>query len=85
MRIRRGCRPEIALDEMGYVLTGSDVRPRGMGPDRDPYCWRRASGHLRLGRAARPAETCRCAVGEGSMAIAFVHQYAKDAQLTPSP
>ena len=80
--------PEIALDQKGYVLTGSDVLAAGRWDlDRDPYLLETsvpgifACGDVRLG----PVKRVAAAVGEGSMAIAFVHQYVKDAQLTPSP
>jgi len=74
--------PEIALDRRGYVLTGSDVRDAGRWElDRDPYLLETsvpgifASGDVRLG----PVKRVAAAVGEGSMAIAFVHQYLKEA------
>ncbi|MEO5577114.1 MAG: FAD-dependent oxidoreductase [Gaiellaceae bacterium] len=73
--------PEIALDRRGYVLTGSDVRDAGRWElDRDPYLLETsvpgifASGDVRLG----PVKRVAAAVGEGSMAIAFVHQYLKE-------
>ena len=75
--------PEIALDRHGYVLTGSDVRVAGRrGFDRDPYLLETsvpgifACGDVRFG----PVKRVAAAVGEGSMAIAFVHQYLKDAE-----
>jgi thioredoxin reductase (NADPH) len=73
--------PEIALDGRGYILTGPDV-----GDDRD---WRLARdrylletsvpgifacGDVRFG----PVKRVSAAVGEGSMAIAFVHQYLRE-------
>jgi thioredoxin reductase (NADPH) len=74
--------PEIALDRHGYVLTGSDVAAAGRWPlDRDPYLLETsvpgifACGDVRLG----PVKRVAAAVGEGSMAIAFVHQYLRDA------
>jgi thioredoxin reductase (NADPH) len=74
--------PEIALDERGYVLTGSDVTAAGgWSLDRDPYLLETsvpgvfACGDVRLG----PVKRVAAAVGEGSMAIAFVHQYLKAA------
>ena len=80
--------PEIALDEKGYVLTGSDALAAGHWHlDRDPYLLETsvpgvfACGDVRYS----PVKRVAAAVGEGSMAIAFVHQYVKDAQLTPSP
>jgi thioredoxin reductase (NADPH) len=74
--------PEIALDERGYVLTGAEVRASGRWThDRDPYLLETsvpgvfACGDVRFGPVKRVAS----AVGEGSMAIAFVHQYLRDA------
>jgi len=73
--------PEIALDRRGYVLTGSDVRAAGRwAPERDPFLLETsvpgvfACGDVRSG----PVKRVAAAVGEGSMAIAFVHQYLKD-------
>jgi thioredoxin reductase (NADPH) len=74
--------PEIALDHNGFVLTGPDVRAAGRWElDRDPYLLETgvpgifACGDVRLG----PVKRVAAAVGEGSMAIAFVHQYLKEA------
>ena len=73
--------PEIALDRKGYVLTGSDVRAAGRWQlERDPYLLETsapgvfACGDVRLG----PVKRVAAAVGEGSMAIAFVHQYLRE-------
>jgi thioredoxin reductase (NADPH) len=70
--------PEIALDPKGYVLTGSDVRAAGRWRlDRDPFLLETsvpgifACGDVRFS----PVKRVAAAVGEGSMAIAFVHQY----------
>jgi thioredoxin reductase (NADPH) len=70
--------PEIARDGHGYVLTGSDaVRAGAWHEERDPYLIETslagvfACGDVRLG----PVKRVAAAVGEGSMAIAFVHQY----------
>jgi thioredoxin reductase (NADPH) len=72
---------EIALDHNGYVLTGSDVKAAGHWElERDPYLLETsvpgifACGDVRFG----PVKRVAAAVGEGSMAIAFVHQYLKD-------
>jgi len=69
---------EIARDERGYVLTGNDVAKAGRWTHRrDPYLLETsvpgifACGDVRLSPVKRVAS----AVGEGSMAIAFVHQY----------
>jgi thioredoxin reductase (NADPH) len=75
--------PEIALDARGYVLTGSDVRDADRWElERDPYLLETsvpgifACGDVRLS----PVKRVAAAVGEGSMAIAFVHQYLKEAE-----
>ena len=75
--------PEIVLDKRGYVLTGADVGTVGVWPlERDPYLLETsvpgifACGDVRSGPVKRVAS----AVGEGSMAIAFVHQYLSDAE-----
>jgi thioredoxin reductase (NADPH) len=72
---------EIALDGNGFVLTGPDVRAVGRWDlKRDPYLLETsvpgifACGDVRLG----PVKRVAAAVGEGSMAIAFVHQYLKE-------
>jgi len=69
---------EIARDERGYILTGNDVAKAGRWAHRrDPYLLETsvpgifACGDVRLSPVKRVAS----AVGEGSMAIAFVHQY----------
>ena len=80
--------PEIALDPKGYVLTGSEVRAAGRWQlDRDPYLLETsvpgifACGDVRLS----PVKRVAAAVGEGSMAIAFVHQYLRDAEARSEP
>ena len=77
--------PEIALDPKGYILTGTDVTAAGRWPlERDPYLLETsvpgifACGDVRFSTVKRVA----AAVGEGSMAIAFVHQYLRDAAAT---
>lgn len=74
--------PEIAVDHNGFVLTGPDARAAGHWElERDAYLLETsvpgifACGDVRLG----PVKRVAAAVGEGSMAIAFVHQYLKDA------
>ena len=69
---------EIARDKRGYVLTGDDLKKSGLwSSDRDPYLLETsapgifACGDVRLSPIKRVAS----AVGEGSMAISFVHQY----------
>jgi len=69
---------DIARDGRGYVLTGDDVVKAGRwSHGRDPYLLESsapgifACGDVRLSPVKRVAS----AVGEGSMAIAFVHKY----------
>jgi len=73
---------EIARDARGYVLTGDAVVKAGRWPeDRDPYLLETsvpgifACGDVRSSVVKRVA----AAVGEGSMAIAFVHQFLASA------
>ena len=73
--------PDIARDARGYVLTGADVTKGGhWSATRDPYLLETsvpgvfACGDVRYSPVKRVAS----AVGEGSMAIAFVHQYLQN-------
>ena len=74
--------PEIARDAHKYVLTGDDTVKAGRwSHNRDPYLLETsvpgifACGDVRASKVKRVA----AAVGEGSMAIAFVHQYLQHA------
>jgi thioredoxin reductase (NADPH) len=74
---------EIALDPKGFILTGPDIPDgRRAHGDRDPYLLETsvpgifACGDVRFG----PVKRVAAAVGEGSMAIAFVHQHLKHLQ-----
>ena len=75
--------PEIALDPKGgFVLTGADAAASGRWElERDPYLLETsvpgifACGDVRFS----PVKRVAAAVGEGSMAIAFVHQYLREA------
>jgi thioredoxin reductase (NADPH) len=69
---------DIARDRRGYVLTGDEViKAKCWSSNRDPYLLETsvpgifACGDVRLSLVKRVAS----AVGEGSMAIAFVHRY----------
>ena len=70
----------IALDEKGFILAGHELKSRGIPfaiKDRDPYLLETSvpgifvAGDVRYGSVKR----CASAVGEGSIAIQFVHQY----------
>jgi thioredoxin reductase (NADPH) len=72
--------PEIALDSHGFVFTGADVKGAGRWElERDPHLLETsvpgifACGDVRSG----PVKRVAAAVGEGSMAIAFVHQFLR--------
>jgi thioredoxin reductase (NADPH) len=80
--------PELALDQKGYLLTGTDVRAAGRWElDRDPYLLETsvpgifACGDVRYS----PVKRVAAAVGEGSMAIAFVHQYLTETRQHVEP
>jgi thioredoxin reductase (NADPH) len=80
--------PAVICDQRGYVCTGRDVtdlvaQQNGSWPlERDPYLLETsvpgifAVGDVRHGSIKRVAS----GVGEGSMAIAFVHQYLGERQ-----
>ncbi len=68
----------VARDERGFILTGSDVdASKGWNLDRDPFLLESsipgvfAAGDVRHESVKRIAS----AVGEGGMAIHFVHAY----------
>ncbi len=76
----------IQRDEAGYLLTGPDLLTGGRPPegwplDRSPYYLETsqpglfAAGDVRHGSVKR----CASAVGEGAMAVTFVHRYLADA------
>jgi thioredoxin reductase (NADPH) len=79
-----GWLPEaIVRDERGYVCTGeSAARSSGWSLPRDPYLLETsvpgifACGDVR----SSPVKRAAAAVGEGSMAIAFVHQFLATAR-----
>jgi len=72
----------IVRDEAGYLVTGPDLMKNGNRPenwhlDRDPYYMETnmpgvfAAGDVRHGSVKR----CASAVGEGAMAVTFVHRF----------
>ncbi len=76
---------KVARDERGFVLAGPDVKARVKSAwplQRDPYLLETSvpgifvAGDVRQGSVKR----CASAVGEGSIAIQFVHQYLASLQ-----
>jgi thioredoxin reductase (NADPH) len=72
----------VERDDRGFILTGPDLirdgqRPKGWGLDRDPFLLETnvpgifAVGDVRHGSVKRVAS----GVGEGSVAVQFIHQY----------
>jgi thioredoxin reductase (NADPH) len=72
----------VIRDEEGYLVTGPDLlnggeRPQNWTLDRDPFYLETnvpgvfAAGDVRHGAVRR----CAAAVGEGAMAVMFVHRY----------
>src|SRR2546425_548419 len=72
--------PEIEKDATGLIRTGPAARSARWTAGRDPYLLETsrpgvlAAGDVRSGSIKRVAS----AVGEGAMAVAFVHQYLKE-------
>jgi thioredoxin reductase (NADPH) len=74
----------VERNEAGFILTGQHLardgqRPKGWTPKRDPFMLETnvpgifAAGDIRHGAVRRVAS----AVGEGAIAVSFVHQYLK--------
>jgi thioredoxin reductase (NADPH) len=75
----------VERDGRGFILSGSDLsrngeRPRGWRLERDPFLLETSvpgifvAGDVRHGSIKR----CASAVGEGSIAVQFVHQYLRE-------
>ena len=71
---------ELALDEKGFILAGPDLKIKAPGAwklDREPYLLETSvpgifvAGDVRFNSVKR----CASAVGEGSIAVQFMHQY----------
>jgi thioredoxin reductase (NADPH) len=78
----------LARDRRGYVPAGVDVVKAGRwSHDRDPYLQETSVPGIFACRDVRlgPVKRVASAVGEGSMAIAFVHQYLAHDTTTRPP
>ena len=75
----------VERDGRGFILSVADLmqdgkRPKGWRPDRDPFLLETSvpgifvAGDVRHGSVKR----CASAVGEGSIAVQFVHQYLRE-------
>jgi thioredoxin reductase (NADPH) len=75
----------VERDERGFILSGADLmhngkRPKGWRPERDPFLLETnvpgifVAGDVRHGSVKR----CASAVGEGSIAVQFIHQYMRE-------
>jgi thioredoxin reductase (NADPH) len=71
---------QIACDSKGFVLAGPDLKAKASGSwslDREPYLLETSAPGVFVAGDVRYNSVKRCAsaVGEGSIAIQFVHQY----------
>jgi thioredoxin reductase (NADPH) len=75
----------VERDRRGFILSGPDLmqdgkRPKGWRPERDPFLLETSipgifvAGDVRHGSIKR----CASAVGEGSIAVQFVHRYMSE-------
>jgi len=74
--------PEVVRDQHGFILTGPDLvkdgkRPKGWTPDRDPFLLECSVPGIFVAGDVRHRSVKRVAsaVGEGSIAVQFIHQY----------
>ena len=72
-------------DERGFLLAGPDLagngsRPRGWDVDRDPFLLETSVPGIFVAGDVRHRSIKRVAsaVGEGSMAVQFIHRYLAD-------
>lgn len=82
----------VERDRNGYVLTGPDVmgdgkRPRGWTERRDPFLLESSAAGIFVAGDIRHRSVKRIAsaVGEGSMAVQFVHGHLASRALAPRP
>jgi thioredoxin reductase (NADPH) len=81
----------VLLDKQGYILTGHDLAPQGARPEgwaaehRDPFWLETSIPGLFAAGDVRHRSTKRVAsaVGEGAMAVTFVHQHLSGPVLAP--
>jgi thioredoxin reductase (NADPH) len=71
---------DIALDEKGFILAGPDLKARAPGAwklEREPYLLETSTPGIFVAGDVRfnSVKRCASAVGEGSIAVQFMHQY----------
>ena len=72
---------EIELDPKGFINTGNSVRNRRTGPRAASLFFWKPAGRASLPPGTfgpAPSNALASAVGEGAMAVQFVHEYLKD-------
>jgi thioredoxin reductase (NADPH) len=80
-RMRNGGRGGVIRDEEAYLVTGPDLRRYGsLGelrklPPPNPYYLEASVSACSRRATPQPIKRRTSAVGEGAMAIAFVHRY----------
>jgi len=77
----------VERDEKGFILSGADLlregkRPKGWKPARDPYLLETSVPGVFVAGDVRHRSVKRVAsgVGEGSIAVQFIHQYLSQVQ-----
>jgi thioredoxin reductase (NADPH) len=84
---------QVQLDRQGFILSGPDLerqpnrKPIGWTAERDPYWLETSVPGIFVAGDVRRQSTKRIAsaVGEGAMAVTFVHQHLRKPALVPSP
>ena len=76
---------DVAKDSKGFILSGPDLKaraPKTWPLERDPYLLETSVPGIFLAGDVRfnSIKRCASAVGEGSIAIQFVHQYLASLQ-----
>lgn len=84
---------QLQLDQQGFILSGPDLerqpnrKPNGWTAEREPYWLETSIPGIFVAGDVRRQSTKRIAsaVGEGAMAVTFVHQHLRRPALAPRP